>query len=189
MKPIVYILLLCLMSSCQKTTTASSSALLTAELHHPVGPIPLEDANLPMFTTELYEASLFVDTQADGTYALVIDMVLKNDAYFVSPNAKRDFSGKFSVLWEGDKSIKLLNPLDEYPLSVEENDPHPFVGGDVNWVRQNTTYTQHFQALDTGDFEVIGHIQFTIEPKCTLEKLPFIIKRKNGKIRVEKFQC
>ena len=39
------------------------------------------------------------------------------------------------------------------------------------------------------DFDVRGTIQFTIEPRCTLEKIPVIIKRQEGTVKFEVFGC
>ena len=52
----------------------------------------------------LYTSIIRVDKQKNQDYALSVEMILKNNAYFVSPNAKRNFTGKFIiVLSEPDK--------------------------------------------------------------------------------------
>lgn len=72
----------------------------------------------------------------------------------------------------------------ETPLSkVDEN--HGF----VKWVRQNTHYKQSLKVLSNENFEVYGYIQFTIEPRCTLEKIPFILSYVDGKLSVKMDGC
>ncbi len=114
----------------------------------------------------------------------IIDMRLYNGAHFVSPNAKRDFSGKFKIILEENNKLEFLDKLSESPLSVEENDPHPYVDGKVNWIRQNTTYAQKIKFKTDKDFFVKGSIQFTIEPRCTLEQIPFTIFRDSGELKI-----
>lgn len=137
----------------------------------------------------LYTSIIRVDKQSDDEYVLSIQMNLKKDAYFVSPNAKRDFSGKFTiVLTEADK-LKLSKAIVETPLSKEELDSHPFVDGLVNWVRVDTNYKQTLTVLSKENFEVYGYIQFTIEPRCTLEKIPFILSYVDGKLSLKMDGC
>ncbi len=139
--------------------------------------------------SEPYKLKLASKKIKNNEYDVSILMELFNDAHFISPNAKREFKGKFKVVFEDTDKFNLLGKLIETPLSVEEHDPHPFTNGTVNWVRKNTTYRQKIKLNSTKDFETKGYIQFTIEPKCTLEKIPFIIKHSNGKMRVELFMC
>lgn len=47
---------------------------------------------------ELYNSIIRVDKQENDEYLITIDMHLKKNAYFVSPNAKGDFSGKFIIV-------------------------------------------------------------------------------------------
>ena len=78
-----------------------------------------------VFKDELYTAILRVDKQQNETYQMDIQMHLKKGAYFVSPNAKGNFSGRFTlVLTENDK-LQQSGAIIETPLSVEEFDNHP----------------------------------------------------------------
>lgn len=150
----------------------------------------LENDNMyKLFTTEFYELEFKLDNIEGGIYNLILDMELKNDSYFVSPNAKTDFSGKFKVIIDDQNKIKQIGKLIETPLSVEEFDPHPFVNGNINWVRENTTYKQQLQRKSNEAFEISETLQFTIEPSCTLEKIPFFIKYSDGNMRIEIARC
>lgn len=130
-----------------------------------------------------------VDFRIDKTntnYDFSFLIRLKKGAHFVSPNAKRDFSGKLKIVLEKNANkIEFVNSLIENPLTKEEIDSHPFVNGTVNWVREDTNYTQQIKPLTNEDFQVDGYLHFTIEPRCTLEKVPFSIIQENQKIRLD----
>lgn len=49
-------------------------------------------------------------------------------------------------------------------------------------MRENTTYKQALKVNSETDFKVSGLIQFTIEPRCSLEKIGY----KSGSISVIK---
>ena len=66
---------------------------------------------------------------------------------------------------------------------------YPFVGGTVNWVRVNTTYRQKIKVKTQEDFDYVGIVQFTIEPRCTMEKVEYIIKSRSGNLYFERFLC
>ena len=142
-----------------------------------------------VFKDELYTAILRVDKQQNETYQMDIQMHLKKGAYFVSPNAKGNFSGRFTlVLTENDK-LQRSGAIIETPLSVEEFDNHPFVNSPINTIRVTTNYKQSFALFSKKDFEVNGYLQFTIEPRCTLEKVPFVLSYTNGKLSVRMNGC
>lgn len=142
-----------------------------------------------VFKDELYTAILRVDKQQNETYQMDIQMHLKKGAYFVSPNAKGNFSGRFTLMLTENDKLQRSGVIIETPLSVEEFDAHPFVNGPVNWVRVTTNYKQSFTLLSKKDFEVTGYLQFTIEPRCTLEKVPFILSYTNGKLSIRMNGC
>jgi hypothetical protein len=120
---------------------------------------------------------------------LVISIELHNGSYFVSPHAKRDFKGKFYMDLGSYTHLDFEGDIIETPRSVEEIDEHPFVNGTINWVRENTTYKQQLNIKSEEDFEVYGRVRFTIEPRCTLEEIPFIISYKNGVITFIEPKC
>lgn len=139
--------------------------------------------------TKPYQLNIKSEKIKNNIHEITIAIALNNGAYFVSPNSERDFKGKFKVIFDKYETIKLTNKLQEIPLSVEEIDPHPFVNGAVNWVRKDTKYKQRIQLTSKNDFQVEGIIQFTIEPRCSLEQIPFIIKHENGKLKTEIIMC
>lgn len=121
--------------------------------------------------------------------SLVIAIKLHNDSHYISPNAKRDFKGKFYMDLGSYSHLGFEDNIIETPLSIEEFDSHPFVNGTVNWVRVNTIYKQHLDVKTQEDFEVFGRLRFTIEPRCTLEEIPFAISYKAGVMKVKYPKC
>jgi len=140
-------------------------------------------------TTEPYALKINMNPLQKDTYELEIVMILQEGAHFVSPNATGNFSGKFTLQLDDSEYLTRVSELIETPRSVEEFDPHPFVNGNVNWVREDTKYTLQLKSGTKEYFSVKGFIQFTIEPRCTLEKIPIIIKNVGGELRVELFLC
>ena len=57
----------------------------------------------------------------------------------------------------------------------------------VNWVRVNTTYRQKISNNTQKDFDYLETVQFTIEPRSTLEKVEYIVKSRSGQVYFERF--
>lgn len=134
----------------------------------------------------LYISTIRVDKRHKDEYVLSVQMNLKKGAYFISPHAKRDFSGKFTIVLANPEKIVTTGAITEAPSSEEEFDKGE---GWVNFVRKNTHYKQTLKVLSNEKFEVMGYIQFTIEPRCTLEKIPFIVSYENGKLTLKMDGC
>lgn len=132
----------------------------------------------------LYTAIIRIDKQSDKEHLLSIQMNLKNNSYFVSPTEPGSFTGKFTIVLTEPQHLQTNGVIMETPLSkVDESE------GFVKWVRQNTHYKQSLKVLTNENFEVSGHIHFTIEPRCTLEKIPFILSYVDGKLSVKMDGC
>ncbi|OIQ27569.1 MAG: hypothetical protein BM564_12415 [Bacteroidetes bacterium MedPE-SWsnd-G2] len=142
-----------------------------------------------VYAAEDYTLKFSMNPMDNNAYELLIDVELKNNAYYVSPNAKRDFKGKFTLELKEDNKLHSNSKLLETPPSVEEIDMHPYVNGTINWVRKNTNYRITLERNWEEDFHILGHVKFTIEPKCTLEIIPIILKFENGEMKVEIFDC
>lgn len=192
-----FILLLCLLAlfNCKKEATPSQDLAFAEITEVPKlpscykGGLEYSLFDQPDIRKELYAVKFSAIAKGDTQHDLVIDMHLKDGGHFVSPNATGNFSGKFTMVIDDTEAFQIDGKLIETPLTVEEIDLHPFVNGPVNWVRENTTYTQQIKLLTENSFEVHGYIQFTIEPACTLEKIPFIIKHQDGVLKFEFFGC
>jgi hypothetical protein len=133
---------------------------------------------------EPYDLSLQVEKWKNGTYNLIIKMELKKDAHYVSPNSKGNYSGIFAMIIDKNTKLRMNGKFSESPLSKESVDP--WTGNPASFVREDTTHIQQFTISDTNDFEISGLIQFTIEPRCTLEKIKFTITNTSGKIEIKK---
>ena len=138
---------------------------------------------------EDYTLHFSLEKVNDQKSMLVVAMDLHNDSYFVSPNSKRDFKGKFRGDFGSTESIEFYGDFIESPQSVEEFDTHPFVRGTVNWVREDTTYKQLLLLKTQDNFQVYGRIIFTIEPRCTLEQIPFSLVYEDGELVFVDAKC
>jgi hypothetical protein len=145
--------------------------------------------DLPKPIDEPYNINIDIETTENNTPYLVVSIELNNGSHFVSPNSKRDFKGKFYMDLGSYTNIDFEGDIIETPRSIEEVDLHPFVNGTVNWVRVNTTYKQAFQVKSKDNFEVFGRLRFTIEPRCTLEEIPFAISYKDGVLKMIEPKC
>ncbi len=185
-KSIIYaVIFLSMACSSQTDTTESKTsqevALKTDSEHSNY--IPLNGN--PLFVADLYDLELTIEKTENNTYQLVTDIVLKNDAYFVSPHSKVASTGRYTSGLQKNKYIKMIETILETPRSVEEIEQTPKGNNYVNLVRENTTYKQPLEINSEMDFEVSGLIKFTIEPKCALEKIPFVITYKDGDMSVK----
>jgi hypothetical protein len=182
----IFLSILFLLSiSCSKSQeTVKQEAIASVEVNLPLNPYESISFKEPYSPHSPYHLDLKIEKTETTTKHLTLFITLKGDAHFVSPYAKRDFKGKFSMTLEENKFIETENHLIEIPPSVEEIDTHHYVNGTVNWVRENTTYKLPFKVLTETDFEVLGLIRFTIEPRCTLEEIPIVVRQESGQLTV-----
>jgi hypothetical protein len=136
------ILTVCLLSliSCEdKQSNSKDLALadtnMALALTCKKGPLEYSVFDKPDINKELYAVKFSATSQRNDLHNLIIDMRLKNGGHFVSPNATRDFSGKFTMVIDKTDAFETVNKLVETPQSVEELDLHPFVNGPVNWLQ------------------------------------------------------
>jgi hypothetical protein len=134
-----------------------------------------------------YELKLSVENVDSDHYDLVTNMKLFGGSFYVSPHAERDFTGRFTIVIEDNDKLVLASEFIETPRSKEVFDPHPFVSGEVNWVSEDTRYDHHLTVISKEDFKVSGMIRFTIEPKCTLEEIPFDVILEDGVLTVQQY--
>jgi len=176
-------LLLLLCFSCVSKSPQSNKADFISKIEEPN---TIYTVNLPI---EPYDLKYHIEETENNEFSLIVSMDLFNGSHFISPHAKRDFKGKFNISIEDNENLVLEDTFLETPRSVEIFDPHPFTNGLVNWVHVNTSYKHQLKIQSQDDFDVIGLIIFTIEPRCSLEKISFIIKYRSGKMIIEKFMC
>lgn len=189
MKNLILGFCLILMMSCQTDQIKTEKIMESSDAQNLLSEENIITDKSTALTSEPYQIKLDLHQLDNLKYNLEIQMFLNNEAYFVSPNAKGDFSGKFTFFIEENDSFILQGDLIESPLADKAHVKLPFIDDLENSVRENTSYKQLLQITNPDDFQINGYIQFTIEPRCTLEKIPIIIKSVNGKLKFEIFQC
>lgn len=178
-------ILLITLISCQKEEH-KLIAVNNDEIAEPVYG-PLFTATIP--TRNPYEIGLKIESTKNDTYFLIVNMKLYDGAYFVSPFSKVNYKGRFKMTINDESQIRLTDELIETPNTTEVYGAYPFVNDPENWVKQNTTYRQPFSLLTEKNFSIKGNIQFTIEPRCTSEFIPFTITSENGKLDIKVDGC
>lgn len=143
----------------------------------------------PTVPLEPYIINIRVDKTYKGEFILETFMHLYGGSHFVSPHSSERFKGRFSIALNDNEFLKLDEKFEEIPRSKEIHDPHPFVNGLVNWVSVDTKYKHELLILNEIDFKVKGWVTFTIEPRCTFEKIPFIVSYENGEMKIALENC
>ncbi len=149
--------------------------------------VPLTDREAAM--KHPYDIEFELKQTGADMYTLITTIKLHGGSFYVSPNARRDFKGKFHVEVANHDHVVLEDGFAETPRSMEVVDPHPFIDGTVNWVNVDTRYEHMLTVNSSEDFEIGGKYRFTIEPKCTLEEVPFMIRQRAGVLTIEKWKC
>ncbi len=181
MKSIIAFCLLSLVIGCtQKQSTPLTRSVSMYD-------VPLTDREAAL--SNPYELSFTIEKGNKKQYTLVAMMELFGGSFYVSPFSTTGFKGRFTIDLQENDHVMLGENFTETPRSKAEIDPHPYVNGLVNWVSVDTKYEYPLTILSEDDFEVRGKFVFTIEPKCTLEQVPFIIKYESGVLRIEKWLC
>ena len=190
MKHIIYCIALLFLIGCNSNNSESQYDLAVLEkAENPTEYKKDYTYYYDSITNSGYKLKFGVNKLKDDVYELVIDVKLLNDSFYVSPNAKRDFKGKFTIEMEDSQKLTILKDWDEVPRSVEEFDPHPFVDGYVNWVREDTRYILKVKRNSMEDFNINTTLQFVIEPKCTLEKFPLVVRNQGGYLKFQISGC
>lgn len=186
MKNTIVLFFLSLSVACAQKELATSPEPAIPVLNVSMYDSPLIDKEVVI--NHPYELAFEVQKTGDQ-YTMITTMKLFGGSFYVSPHSKRDFKGKFTIEIAPNENLKLGSDFIETPRSEEVIDPHPFVGGPVNWVKEDTRYEHSLTVMATEDFEIGGKIFFTIEPKCTLEVIPIMFKYKSGVLTIEEWKC
>ena len=135
-----------------------------------------------------YTINFGVEELENNEYYITVNLVPDEGSHFMSPLSSKAYKGTFQIEFNDTKNLLKVNKVYlESPASIVEVDP--FSGLPAHFVRQNTTYKQKFKTKTDGDFEVLGKVQFVIEPKCTMEEYTYRIYRKNGVMQIELPSC
>ncbi|PWK19889.1 hypothetical protein [Xanthomarina spongicola] len=185
MNRIVLCFILLIFISFSTKSQESGKEIASTEVNLPLNPFETITYKEPYSPHSPYHLDLKIENTETDSKQLVVFITLKGDSYFVSPHAKKDFKGRFSMTLDESSNLATQGHIIEIPQSVEEIDTHHLVDGTVNWVKENTTYKLPLNVNTDKDFEATGAIRFTIEPRCTFEEIPFMISQKSGKLSVK----
>lgn len=111
---------------------------------------------------------------------LIIKIDLESGSYYLSPNTVGSFKGLLKIVLPENNFISIKGNLTDNPKAI--NEINPWGNERMNVIRQNTVHTQRYELKTKGDFNVQAMVEFVIEPKCTLEKIPVTIFRKDGQL-------
>lgn len=158
---------------------------------------PIQDTRtgqLPVTDTTLakehpYDLMFEVERSGDNTFTLITTVKLYGGSYYASPNCTRNFKGKFHIELEAQERIVLGDRVKEIPLKMDRGYYHPLVHGPQDWVSVDTRNEQVLTVNGQKDLEVKGMCRFTIEPRCTLEEIPFVIRQRGGRLTIERVGC
>ena len=151
-------------------------------------PIDIADNESLIVTDPLYNLKIEVE-KTDDNFNLVFSVDLKKASYYVSPNTKEDYKGKFYMDFGSYKDVSFNGKLHEKKLEKSPNRPFPKDKDSENNVFGNAIFTQKLTLKNTADFFVYGRIKFVIEPRCTMEIIPFMITFKDGEMIVTEAKC
>ena len=180
MKNLITFLILLAITAC--TTNKQQANMEYKNISYNVAP---KINNAPIVPLEPYTIVFQIEESDSKELNLVVSLRLFGGSHFVSPHSSDRFSGRFTISIDDNVHLVLDDDFKETPRSVEKYDTNPYVKGLVNWVSVSTNYKHQLHIKTQEDFEVRGMVSFTIEPRCSFEKIPFIIKYDDGEISVE----
>ena len=147
----------------------------------------IEFYNKQIVNDSLYDLEFGIEQSDDGEYFVVTTIVPRNGAFVASPLSNNNFTGLFTFDLSINRNISVDDEIEENPRSIETIDPYE--GVPVNIVREKTTYKRKLHISTTADFDVSSKITFTIEPRCTFEEIPLMIKQRDGVLTIQKWEC
>ena len=184
MKNLFYFLILLIITACNSEKKQAN--LEYNNISYNVAP---EIKSAPTVLLKPYTIDFNIEESDSKELNLVVSMGLFGGSHFVSPHSSDRFTGRFNISINDNEHLLFDKDFKETPRSIEIYDDHPFVDGLVNWVSESTNYKHQLHIKSQEDFVVFGMVSFTIEPRCTFEEVPFIIKYTDGKLRVDLNKC
>lgn len=144
-----------------------------------------EGTGIHELDSDPYALTLRLEGSAEDGYQLVAHVALDSGSWFVSPYSADRYQGYFTLSITDNDSLHLDRNFVETPKSMPR--PDRWEGGLSHFVEQNTSYTYGLSVRTEKDFKVLGMVRFVIEPKCTLEEIPFSISQQSGKLTVLRY--
>ena len=151
----------------QKETIETNQNLTTHKIAEPI-----------IAENDPYDINFEIDKKSKSLL-IKIDLV-EDGAYYIAPNSPGSFLGLLKLNLPSNDFIELDSKFKATPKPIREK--NQFGEGLVDIIRQNTTHSLGYRLKTDQDFTLKGTVQFVIEPKCTLEKIPVTIFKKDGKL-------
>lgn len=187
MLKVLYILIFLSLSSCSKEKTKENAIRTASDPYSSSANTPRR-FNQKLAEQDTYTLAFGVEELKNNEYYITVNIVPDEGSHFLSPLSSKAYKGTFQIEFYDTKNLlKVSKDYLESPASIVEVDP--FSGLPAHFVRQKTTYKQKFKIRSDADFEVLGKVQFVIEPKCTMENYNFRVYRKDGVMKIELPSC
>ncbi len=184
MKKLIYLLAVFILSSCQ--APKDKTEITYSNITYNQIPKLYEAPTVPL---EPYTINIRVDKTNQEQFILEVFMHLYGGSHFVSPHSGDHFKGRFTISIDDNDFVELDKSFEEIPRSKEVHDTHLYVNGLVNWVSVDTKYKHKLHIKTDSNFKVKGIVTFTIEPRCTFEKIPFTIIFDTGEMKIATENC
>ncbi len=120
----------------------------------------------------------------DKHFNLVTSIELDKGCHVISPYSPDTILLPVNLIITENETFTLDSTLIEYPISTTEYDS--LLETNVNYVRENTSYTQRINLNTQQDFEVNGQVELLIEPRCIPYQIDFTISNASGELTVSK---
>jgi hypothetical protein len=134
---------------------------------------------------DTYTLTMRMEGSAAAGYRLVAHLALDSGSYFVSPYSSDRYQGYFNLSLTDNELLLLDRNFEETPRSFPR--PDRWEGGLSHFVHESTSYAYSLHPQTKEDFKVQGMVRFVIEPKCTLEEIPFSVSQKDGVLSVMRY--
>lgn len=131
---------------------------------------------------EPYTLELSIEKINASDFKLVTLIKMDSLAYMV-PISNTTMSGIFKMNIVHTSQLNTNYILVEHACPVVTN--YVWSNSPQKVIKGYVEYEQKVSVISTKDFVTSGFIQFVIEPRCTLEKIPFTISYVNGEMKVE----
>lgn len=131
-----------------------------------------------------FDLSFHVNPKADSNYDFLIDLKLDSGNYIISPFSKDNFYMPFSLVLDKNTHLHIDQAILEIPKSKIELDT--IINLPVRFIRTNTQFIQKVNVRTSDDFEVLGKVEFLIEPSCIPYSIDFMISQQDGKMAIKK---
>jgi len=187
MNKFILLFVLVISSSCNTEKKQTNQAVIIAKAEIFKTKTTIITNNVVTITDELYTLQFKIEKSTNNQHHLIVDMKLHKGSSFISPFEEKEFLGKFYMDLGEYTNLTFDGNLVETPKAVSRYDG--FENAQVIWVAENTTYKQMLNIKTDKKFKVFGSVKFTIEPRCTLETIPFGISYKDAKFHFFDPKC